>query len=55
MAMDAWATRSAKRIHSGSRWKFQCDRLFGSFHNTIPSTICVAFPEISCPPFPSCF
>src|SRR4051794_34998622 len=40
IALDATLTMSLKRLQPGSRWKFQCDRLFGSFHSTIASTIC---------------
>ena len=48
IATDACATMSAKRFHSGSKWKFQCERLFGSFHNTTASTIQVVLPFLGC-------
>src|SRR5690242_1273520 len=38
IAVEAVFAMSAKRLQSGSRWKFQCDRLLGSFQSTTAST-----------------
>src|SRR5947208_14905229 len=39
MAPAAAIVISANIIHSGSIWKSQCDRLFGSFHSITASTM----------------
>src|ERR1700712_5493739 len=39
IAEAASLTMSANRTQPGSSLKFQCERLLGSFHNTIASTI----------------
>src|SRR5579872_2917199 len=38
-ALAAAIVISANRFQSGSIWKSQCERLFGSFHNITASTI----------------